>query len=166
MDLVDAEFPRHGLGGGAVVAGEHHDAQPLVVQRLESARRGRLDRIGDAHQTGGLAVHRDEHHGLALGAPLLGPRGQGAGIDVEGPPGAAVAERDRAPLDRAAHALAGDRVEIARVGQLQAPLRGRGDDRGGERMLARPLEAGREPEQIGLVDAFGRDERGHWACPR
>ena len=27
MDFVDAQLARHGFGGGAAVAGEHHDAQ-------------------------------------------------------------------------------------------------------------------------------------------
>ena len=39
VDLVDADLPGHRLGGGAVVAGQHDDAQALGVQRLERAGR-------------------------------------------------------------------------------------------------------------------------------
>ena len=43
LDLVDAHGARDGLGGRAAVAGQHHDAQPLVVQRRDRLRRRRLD---------------------------------------------------------------------------------------------------------------------------
>ncbi len=59
---------RHGLGGRAAVAGQHHDAQALVVQAAHRLGRGLLDRIGHAEESGGLAVHGHEHDRLALRA--------------------------------------------------------------------------------------------------
>ena len=41
LDLVDADGARDGLGGGAVVAGQHHDPQPFGVQRADRLARRR-----------------------------------------------------------------------------------------------------------------------------
>ncbi len=44
FDGVDAELARHGLGGRAAVAGQHHDAQPFGVQSANRLAGRRLDR--------------------------------------------------------------------------------------------------------------------------
>jgi hypothetical protein len=97
LHLVDAELAGHGLRGGAVVAGQHHDAQPSRASCDDRLRRGLLDRIGDAEQAGDAAVERDEHHRLALGAQRFGALGEGTGIDAEVLEQRAVAERDARP---------------------------------------------------------------------
>ena len=131
--------------------------------RSASSAPGVVGLIGSAthDQARRPAVDRDEHHRLAFGAPPLGALGQRAGIDLQARQQPLIAERDLAAVDPAAHALAGDRVEPARLRELQAALLGSGDDRRRERMLARPLEAGGEPQQLVLVDARGRHQRGH-----
>ena len=55
--------------------------------------------------------------------------------------------------DRAGDALAGDRRETGRVLQFDAAFLGRGDDRGGERVFARALEAGAERQHRRFVEA-------------
>ena len=50
--IVQTELRGDGAGGRLVVAGEHHDPQPLGVQRPDRLRGGRLDRIGGAEQPG------------------------------------------------------------------------------------------------------------------
>ena len=66
MDLVDAELARHRLGGGAVVAGQHDDAQARR-RAAPRSRRGVVALIGSATPIRpAAAVDRDEHHGLAV----------------------------------------------------------------------------------------------------
>jgi hypothetical protein len=55
-----------------------------------------------------------------------------------------VAQHDAAALHHADRALAGRRVEAHHLRERDAALVRGGDDRGGERMLARLLDAGRE----------------------
>ena len=49
-----------------LVAGEHHDVQAERVETADRVHRRRLDRIGDRHESGELAVDSDEHDGLRL----------------------------------------------------------------------------------------------------
>ena len=131
LDLVDRQPPRHGLRGGAVVAGEHDDADALPAQRRERVRRRRLDRIGDRDQAGGRAVDRDEDHGRAVLAQLLGFFRQRVGRDAELGEPARIAEREAPPVDHRDRALAARRVELARVRRARGfarppPRRSRG----------------------------------------
>ena len=71
MDFVDAELARHRFGRRLAVAGQHDDANAVVVQLANRLGRRRLDRIGHADQTRQLFFDGDEHHRLALGAQLL-----------------------------------------------------------------------------------------------
>ena len=56
--LVDAELRRDGPGVGLVVAGQHHDSEPLRVQQADRLRSRRLDRVRDADEAGGRADRR------------------------------------------------------------------------------------------------------------
>ena len=60
---------------------------------------------------------------------------------------ASIAERDRAALDASRHALAGTRSKPSTVAEREPRSAAARDDRGGERMLARALEARRQPQQ-------------------
>ena len=115
-----------------------------------------LDRVGDAEQAGRLAVDGDEHHGLRPRRAAARParrarRGR--------PPGSRSSARlpsaTSRPVDRAEHALAG-RSSRSRAASASSSPRSSAaaDDRGRQRMLARPLEAGREPQQVRFVDAL------------
>ena len=66
VHLVDADLPGDGIGGHGIVARQHDDFEAGPVQQLNGFRRGRLDRVGDAEQTGSLAVDAHEHDGLPL----------------------------------------------------------------------------------------------------
>ena len=65
-DLVDPEFPRHGLGGRAAVAREHDDSQALGVESPTASGADSL--IGSAmpSRPAGSAVDRDEDDRLAV----------------------------------------------------------------------------------------------------
>ncbi len=71
---------------------------------------------------------------------------------------ARVADEDALALDRAERALAGGRVEVGGGAQRQLALLGGGDDRRGQGMLACPLHAGGEPQQLVLVEAARRHD--------
>ncbi len=59
-------------------------------------------------------------------------------------------------VDDGADALAGDRVELRRVDEVEAAVAGAGDDRLGERMLGGLLGGRDQAEQLVLVDAGRR----------
>ena len=145
---------RHGLRGGAVVAGQHDDADSVGPQARQRRRRRRLDRIGDGDDAGGLAVDGNEHGRRAV-APrvrrLGAPERRARNAEILQKLG--VADGDLAAVDRAGDALAGDGAEIADVFEVQPALLGGGDDRGGQRMLARPFETGAERQHRRFVEA-------------
>ena len=126
-------------------------AMPCALQRVKRGERGRFDRIGDGEEAGKLAVDGDEDHGSAVGAQSLGLALQRDGSDAEFGQKFGIAERNAAgrstmptaplpagaskPRDRTADDIA---------------LGGGRDDRGGERMFARALDARGEPQERGL----------------
>ena len=63
-------------------------------------------------------------------------------------------------LDRAERALAGGRVEVGDGRRRDALLLRGGDDGHRERMLARPLDAGRKAQDLGLGEARRRHDGG------
>ena len=116
LDLVDAEPARHRLGRGPVVAGQHDDPDAVGAQR-RPAPAACVALIGSATamRPAGPAVDRDEQRRGALAPELVGAR----------PPASPratpwsrimprVAERHRAAVDRAGHALARHRGELGR----------------------------------------------------
>ena len=69
-----------------------------------------------------------------------------------------VAERDAAALDHADRAFAGRRIEAHDARKLDLALGRRRNDRRGERMLARPLDAGRKAQHCRLVESRRRHD--------
>ena len=74
----------------AAIADRISEVRPLAKQALQDFAGVAADRIVDADETGGAAVHRHQHHGLPALALLLGPGRQGAGIhaltgEIRGP---------------------------------------------------------------------------------
>ena len=108
-----------------------------------------LDRVGDAEQAGGRAVDGDEHDGLAFAAQLLGAlvRARAASTPsalhqarLPSATRAAVDRRPRPPcrsIESKSSAWPSSRPRS--LGAL--------DDRLRQRVLAAPLEAGRQPQQ-------------------
>src|SRR5205823_7524061 len=117
------------------------------AQILDGLRSRRLDRIGNADDSRHHAVHSDEHHGLAIAAALLRLRGKMAGLQAQALKQAGVSKRNPSALDATNDTLAGQRVEIPRLGEFESPLLRRSNDRGGERMLAGTLQAGRKTQE-------------------
>ena len=148
---------RDRLGRRAAVAGQHHDAQAVGVQQRAAPRR--VDAlIGSAtpSRPASAAVDGDEHHRLAVAAQLRRPRSRSAP--------ASTPERRRAAVR--CRARRGGRRRVPRTPLPVMRLRSRrrsasatprslraGDDRRGQRMLAGPLEARGEAQQLVLVDA-------------
>ena len=66
FDDVDPHPAPDGLGGDTVVAGQHHDAEALGVQRADGLGRAWLDRIGHAEDPRHRLARDQEHHGLTL----------------------------------------------------------------------------------------------------
>ena len=59
LHLVDPELPGNRFGRGPVVTGQHDDADPLLMQRVQRGSCGLLDRIGNGKDPGGTAVDAD-----------------------------------------------------------------------------------------------------------
>src|SRR5207244_8255674 len=146
--FIDTEFVADGLGGGPAVAGDHDDADALPVQEGDRLSRRFLDRIGHAEKSGRLAVDREEHHRLTVATQRLRLRHERPEIDGESLEELRVAERYPPPLHHADDALSRQRLEFRRVRQAESLLPSGGDDRGGQRMFAGPLEARREPKDV------------------
>ena len=106
------------------------------MQNAHGLRRRLLDGVGHRDQAGDFAVHGGEHDGLALASALVRGSGQGARINIVILHQPAVADEHRTAVDRAAHAFAGDRVEVVDVHRLDAALVGALDDRTRQRMFA------------------------------
>src|SRR5258705_427746 len=64
----------------------------------------------------------------------------------------AVTDRDATSGDDADHAFARKRSELARLDEIDPSPAGAGDERRGERMLARALEARDRAQELALVD--------------
>ena len=159
LDLGDAELSRHRHRGGAVVAGQHDDGDAVGLQRCERLRGAFLHRIGDGDDARGLAVDGDEDRGRALAAEPLGLLLKRLRRDVQLAQKPRVAEDDAAALHHADRALAARRIEAAHRQKLDLALGGRFDDGLAERMLAAALDAGREPQHFGFIEAIGRLDR-------
>ncbi len=119
LDLVDAELARHGLGGGAVVAGEHDDADALGMKVGDRLRRRLLDRIGDGDDAGRLAI--DRRPARRWRRPRASRPRSASGVDGDALAGeeAGIADDAGDAVDAALGALAGRAVEIGRLGEVQ-----------------------------------------------
>ena len=135
--LVEPERARDRLGGLAVVAGQHDDAQAVGAQRGDRRGGALLDRILEADRAGELAVDRQHDRPL-----------EGAEIDAVLLQEARRAEQQPLALDDARHAAPGVAAELGDRRRRHAPLARELDDRAGDRMLAVLLEAGGEPQRL------------------
>ena len=107
LDLVDAELARDGLRRGPVVAGEHHHADALLLERGERLGRRWLDRIGDGKDGRNLPVHPHEDRGCAVLAQPVGLIGQRRDIDALLGEELGIAKGNALALDHSERALAG-----------------------------------------------------------
>ena len=96
--LVDGELPSDDLGGRAAVAGQHHDANALVVEGAHRLWRAVLDRVGHTQETGGPPVDQHEDHRLRVLAQVLGARREGRSINAQLRQQQAVTSRDGVTL--------------------------------------------------------------------
>ena len=121
-DLVEPEPLRDGLGRGAVVAGEHDEADSRGLEVGDGPGRRLLDRVGDAEQARRPAVDDDEDDRLAVAAQGLGSLAERAGSIPSSCSIAALPIDDRSALDAALHAPAGPRAERLRGGDGEPAL--------------------------------------------
>ena len=164
-DLVDAERAGHRLGGGAAVPGQHDDSHPGLAQEPDRLGRGGLDRVGDSEEPGRATVDGDEHHGLTLVAKGLRPLDEVAGLDAQLRQERRGADRDRRAVHDPGHARPRHRPEVPRLREAEAARLGTRHDGGGERVLAPPLEARRQPEELRLGQAGQGDDRRQARLP-
>ncbi len=151
VDFVDADGIGDRAGRPLGIAGQHHYADIRGMKRIDRRLGAGLDRIGDTDQAGRSAIDRDEHHRLAFAAALLGGGDQRFARRAKAGHQSFIADRDCAARDFRRHALAGDRLEIARGWQIERAVIGSLDDCGGERMLARHFARGDPCEQFVFV---------------
>ena len=103
LDLGDAQATRDGLRRGAVVAGEHDNANAVRGEGSQRLGGGLLDRIGDRNDAGRLAVDSEENGGRPIAAQAFGFLTHGGGVDVQFGEETRIAERDLFTLDRSGH---------------------------------------------------------------
>ena len=153
FDLGNAKLPRHGFGGRAIVAGEHHHPDARFPQRANGAGGRRLDRVGDGDRAARLAVDCGEDRRRAVVAQFVRlpfkRRDVNSGCLHHGP----IAENHFAPVDGPGHALARRRVEVFDFAKHEIAVRRRAHHRRGQRMLACPFEARGKPEQLVFAEA-------------
>ena len=116
---------------------------PAAVQRLQRGRRRRLDRIGDADHAGRLAVDRDEDRRRAVAAQRFGLRRDRARRRPRARPETVDCRARRRGLRPCRRRPCRPARRNRSPRSAPAPSPGRRDDRRGERMLARSLEARR-----------------------
>ncbi len=91
------------------------------MQRLDGLRGRRLDRIGHGNDRRNLAIHRRIKRRLAFACQCVALAGQSAQIDaltLHQPVGA---DEQLAPVHCRTHTKTGDRLELLRFSQRQAP---------------------------------------------
>ena len=124
-----------------MVARDHHNANALAPQALESGGCTRLNRVRYCNYAGLAAVDRDEHRRRALRSQRLGVGFDRGERNIELRKKRGIPDRDCPSIHRSGHPLAGDRAELRSLGKGQVTVaRGREDSRG-ERVLARPFGA-------------------------
>ena len=74
---------------------------PSAASALQRVGCGRLDRVGDGDDAGGLAVHGKEDGGRAVAAQALGFRSESGRVDVQFAEKSGIAEREPFAVDRA-----------------------------------------------------------------
>ena len=112
------------------------------MQGTDRLQSGRLDRIGDRDESGGLSIDRDEHRRLAFGAQGVDLFGKAVDAYAKLRHHGGIPERHLPALHGAADALARDRLEIGCRKKRRSTFRRAFDDRLGQRMLRASLERG------------------------
>ena len=118
------------------------------MQSLERVRRGFLDRVSNADQTGQTAVHGNEHGSLAAIAPGVGCVRKRSDVDAESFHHGLVSERNPLAVHASLDAFTCDRLEVLGAPQLNLAGLCAVDDSFRERMFRTSFEAGGEPQDI------------------
>ena len=148
---IQTHLASNRLGRAPVVAGEHHHAQALPVHLRDGCCAALLDRVGHGDQT------RPASPSTATAMTVL-PSSCSRSISACMPAhvDAAFRHQRRAaqqhglPVHRRLDAAPGQRVELpARSPSANCSRLGLLDNRLAQRMLAVPLGAGREAQQLG-----------------
>ena len=147
----------------AVVAGQHDDAH-AVARAAPRCASAALSLIGSATamSPASCAVDRRRTSRVwPVGAQLRRPRRRdGAAIDPELRQQRRVAERDLPAVDRAGDALAGVRLEVARLGGSAMPRSSAPATIAAASGCSLPRSsAGGEPQHLGFLDAVGGHDR-------
>lgn len=106
LDPVDAQTPAGGLGGDAVVTGEHDKLDAVFAQCGQRGRGVLSDGVGDGEDAGGVIVDTDVDDGRTIGAQPVGLSVQGGGVDVVRGEEVGAAQHDGVVLDGGLHAAA------------------------------------------------------------
>ena len=163
LHVLDVDLLRHRARWGGAIAGQ--DGQvfeaemfQLVddVERLGPHAVARADHTGDppidGHEQGRLARGVERVEGLLglgrHGHPTLSEEAQVADQDLAFPSVVTEPGRDPGP---------GLRLEISHVGERQAERAGLSDEQARQRVLARALSGGGEPQKVVLAPALQRD---------
>ena len=156
----DAQLARHGLGGGAVVAGYHRDLQAHRAQGGQRRAAGRLDRIGDGEKGGCLPVERQ----VKRRPPLPGQFRRRAGKRAERHTLAFEitirAQEDGAAGDGSGQAVTRHRFHVGGLRRAQSfrrPQDGRRD-----RVLRSGFERGGHAQDRLAIKAGGENEIGQF----
>src|SRR5699024_4249000 len=98
-DGVDAELVGDAQGGGLVVAGQHDDLDPGLVQGGDGCGSGVPGGVGQGDHADRTTVDGDQHRGASGRGQLVPARGQVTEVDVLGAHEAQVARQDPASVD-------------------------------------------------------------------
>ena len=160
----DAEALGDGVRGGAVVAGEHHDAD-AVCRAAPSSAAGVVALTGSAMAMAPASLPstaRKMAVAPSLRAAVRLRCAERRGVDVR------VRReiwrcraRARLPSTMPVTPLPAGASKFAHVASVELALGGGGDDRRGERMFAAALDAGGEAQDLRLVKAAAGDDRDH-----
>ena len=123
-------------------------SRPSAFELLRPRSRLRPQRVGDGDQTGRLVADRDVHRRGAGARQCVGPLAQAIQFDAVVREQRAIAEQDLAAIDARLDALAGERLEVLRLRQLQPEFARAVDDGFAERVLGADLRRRGEPQQI------------------
>ena len=161
----DAQSAGDGHGRGAVVTGEHHDANAIGPQAFKRGGGRGLDGIGDGDHAGRSAIDRDQHGGAALGSQALGLGFQCGGIDMQVLQQGRIPHGNGATIDLADDALAGNGLKLLRHTRRKPALARGGDDGARQRMFAAVLERSGAAQHLCLVESGGCHYRNHPGRP-
>ncbi len=174
--LVDAHDSARDPRPSLVVAGEHHDLDPLALQRRHRGSRGGPDGVGDRQQRRPACPSiATMHDRLPSGSEV--PRVRSSERRVHDPVRSISRALPTATLRPSTMAIAPcpgtfSNVATARSGRASAAPRGRWPRRAGARTLARPRRRGAArssssiPSSVMIVDdAPARPWSGFRSCP-